>query len=699
MTVRKTINKAASAAIAAFILAGCMQIPAQAANCDDPAITTVKAENLTGAAQVNQPITFGHVFAKGDIPANHLVEAKLADNSVIPLQNDVKTRYEDGSIKHVILSGVIPSIAAGEVKTLSLGMYNVTEPTSTSKVASFSAKHAPKVVITLNGVQYTADPAAKLQSGSYKQWLSGSIVNEYLVNVPLTDANGVAHPHLNVRYAIRANSTVDAGRFDITVENNWAYEPNPSNLTYDVAVYLDGQKAYEKLGVTHYHHSRWHKVFSVGLADKANIKFDLPYMIKTGAIPNYDRSVVITQANIDSWKSQYAKANVDIMGLGLVFPYMPNVGGRPDIGILPGWTATYLLTQDKDMKGMVLNSGDEAGSFSMHYRDKNTDRPLRLIDWPWAGWGGNLGDSKNPATGKYERFTDCVNSCSSPYTFETAHVPSLSFVPYMITGDYYYLEEMEFYMMASAYHMNPWYRGTPPSDGLFVNNQIRQQAWELRGYAEGAFLIPDNDTLKSEATRILSKNLEWYNAQYANNPAANKLSIFVHSYAFNEEDKRMYKDWQGDFFTAAIGRAVELGFTDAVPMLKWKAKGPVDRMIAPGFCWITATPYYFQVRDGVTSDYPIYDSWAKVYQQSQPDNVRATTCGSAEMAVALGMPKAGMMIGNDATNSGYPANMQAALAYAVNSGIPGATDAWNKFISRPVVMPYSSGPQFAIVPR
>lgn len=60
---------------------------------------------------------------------------------------------------------------------------------------------------------------------------------------------------------------------------------------------------------------------------------------------------------------------------------------------------------------------------------------------------------------------------------------------------------------------------------------------------------------------------------------------------------------------------------------------------------------------------------------------------------------AGAMIGYPTSATGFPANMQPALAYARDGGIVNADTAWNKFNQRQLKADYSTEPQFAIVPR
>lgn len=154
--------------------------------------------------------------------------------------------------------------------------------------------------------------------------------------------------------------------------------------------------------------------------------------------------------------------------------------------------------------------------------------------------------------------------------------------------------------------------------------------------------------------------------------------------------------WQDDFFTQAVGHAADLGFAKAKPLLRWKAKFPVARMIGEGFCWIDAANYSLPVREAAKT--PYFKTIAEVFRANRPPEVASLPCGSGEMAAALKL-KVGEMSGYASSAIGYPSNMQPALAYAADAlGEPGRK-AWSKFMARAVKPDYSGAPQFAIVPR
>ncbi|WP_227496636.1 RIFT barrel domain-containing protein [Massilia litorea] len=661
-------------------------------------ITDVRIQNITASAQTNLPVTFGQVFAAGDLmPADSLV-GRFNDGTEVPLQLDVKATHPDGSVRHAVVSGLIPSLNASETRLLSLMKTNAPHASGMGPKTLLLNGFSSSVHATINGVRYSvsADDIIKT-GGAYQTWLAGAVANEWQVSAPLTSADGVAHPHLTARFAIRWYNDIKKARVDVTLENNWAYEPNPQNFTYDAEVMVRGAVVYSKPGLTHYHHSRWRKVFWWGGdASQALIKHNVGYLIASRAVPNYDQSVVVPEATFTELKSKWTGAAIEPMGIGMAIPYMPSTGGRVDLGLLPGWAATYLLTMEGRAKEVTLGTADLAGSWSSHYRDKNTDRPVSLIDYPYMTIAGIPTDTRNPVTKQLEAFPKCAlgASCSSPYTYDSAHQPAFAYLPYLVTGDYYYLEELQFWAMVNVFGTNPGYRNN--IQGLLEPEQVRGQAWSMRTLAEAAFITPDSDRLKSHFARILTSNLDWYNKAYTDNSAANVFNVLDMKSAVVYNNRRGIAPWQDDFFTSAIGHAAELGFSGAQKLLSWKAKAPVIRMTDPGICWIDAALYSMNIRDSETS--PLYKTMSQVADASETATFRSLECGSAAMASFLKL-KVGEMTGYSDSIAGYPSNMQPALAYAVDARLPNAAAAWSKFMARTVKPNYGNSPEFAIVPR
>jgi hypothetical protein len=106
--------------------------------------------------------------------------------------------------------------------------------------------------------------------------------------------------------------------------------------------------------------------------------------------------------------------------------------------------------------------------------------------------------------------------------------------------------------------------------------------------------------------------------------------------------------------------------------------------------------YAMKVRDSAAS--PIYGSIGEAYRASHKPEFLALPCGSPAMAAALKLA-VGEMPGYSSAASGFPSNMQPALAYAAEVTGEAGKKAWTRFMARSVKPNYSTAPQFAIVPR
>jgi len=654
-------------------------------------VTYITVQN-TGKTQENVPLTFGQVFAPGDIFANYTITGKLSDGSPLSLQINPKARNSDGSLRHAIISAVLPKITANQSQTIYLFKSVAENPAKGVTPAGLLASGFDAVAsINLGGQNYSASVAPQLRSGKYTNWLEGAIVNEWLVSAPLISAQGIPHPHLTARFSIRTYTGLNKAKVDFIIENNWAYQPAPQNFTYDVQLSVGGKTVYTKAALKHYHHARWYKSFWWGGSPEIHIQHNPTYLIASKALPNYDQTLLFSPVILGKLKTMFAASNIEPMGNGLAMQAMGSGGGRWDIGLNPGWAVTYLLSQDKDAKQATLGAAELAGSWPIHYRDKVSDKPISILDYPYMTIMGNVSDTYNPTTRKSEAFPVCTGDCHVPNLPDAEHEPSFNYIPYLVTGDYFQLEELQFWAMYNIFRTNPSYRKY--AKGLIHHTEVRGQSWVLRTLADAAYLTPDQDPLKKHFEALLSNNLDWYNAAYTNNIIADNSLGFITEYAMIYTNNTGMAPWQDDFFTSSIGHVAELGYQKALPLLKWKAKFPVSRINGPGYCWILAASYSIQVRDNESS--PVYTDISKSYKHNSVSNLN---CASAEMATALKL-KIGEMSGYANDTAGYPSNLQPALAYAVDSGISSASNAWKTFTNRSIKPDYATGPQFAIVPR
>jgi hypothetical protein len=662
-------------------------------------ITGVVVEARGAEGKAALPVTFGQVFAQGDLKRSDTLLGRLPDGRTVPLQVDVKATHADGSVRHAVISAVLPDAGKGGSQALALvkgkdkaGAAKPGAPASAQ--ALLDAGFTATASATIGGQAWSAS-ADKLLRQKPGVWLDGPLVTEWLVSAPLRNDKGAEHPRLSARFAVRWYRALGKARVDVTLENAWAFQQAPRNETYDARVLVGGQEAYAKPGLVHFNQARWRKTFWWGEVPAVHVRHDSAYLIASRALPNYDRSVHASGRALADLQAAWNGPKTEPMGIGLAMAAMPTTGGRDDIGLLPGWAALYLLSMDRRAKEATLGTADLAGSWSMHYRNRATGRPVSLLDFPYMTIVGQLSDTVNPRTRKSEAFPPCPkDACKTPYVHDISHQPSFAYLPYLVTGDFYYLEELEFWAMYDVFNSNPSYRQN--IKGLLNPEQVRGQAWGLRTLGEAAYIVPDDDPLKSHFRRILKNNMDWYNATYTDNRDANQLGFISIGYAFPYKNGTAMAPWQDDFFTAAIGHLVDLGTEGAARLLAWKIRFPILRMTAPGACWTGATVYELTVRDTATS--PIYTTMAQAYKASHSPAVSALPCDSAELAQAI-KAKPGEMTGYASSATGYPANLQPALAYAADAGGKAGQEAWRKFMARSVKPDYSASPQFAIVPR
>ncbi len=661
-------------------------------------VVSIQIQEQTGNSHTNEHITFGHVFKQGDVATTSSLVAS-SGGGTLPLQVNKKSTHADGSLRHAILSLKLDNINANELVDINLEAGQSPLPGSNLQLADLmSSEFTSSVDFVLEGVNYTASLTDGIAEGNVQNWLEGPLAAEWLVRASVKNAQGVVHPHLTVRFNVRTYAGFAKTKLDVIVENSWSYVASPKDFTYNLTVNVEGQSVYNKAGLEHFSQARWKKTFWNNGGTGLDVIFDKNYLMQTRAFPNYDLSLQIPETTLSSVESEINASNTEPMGVSVINPYMLGGGGRPEIGPLHKWSSLYLLSMDKRAKDGMMKIGTSGGSWSIHYRDQNTDLPISVLDYPYASVLAGGFSTTNPNTGRNEAFPRCDDGdCNSPYSHDTAHQPSFAYTPYLITGDHFYLEELMFWSSFNILWNHPVDRNH--EEGLIKANQVRGQAWMLRTIGQAAYITPDGHPLKSYYVDVINNNLAYYNNRYlVDSTTFNPLGFVTESYAINHAEKRGNPSWMDDFFTWSIGYLKALGFQDASPLLEWKVTSAVERMTNADYCWILGSPYSLIVRDG--SDYPLYTTFAEVYNETvnvKHPEVTGLECGSQSMADALGL-SLGEMYGYAGSTVGYPANLQIALAIATETSYPNAALAWQVFEGRSVKPNYADSPQFAIVP-
>lgn len=679
-----------------FLVAALLCFGASSGVAADPAgkVVTYQVVNY-GARTDGVAVTFGSIFAPGDVPRATGIEAVDADGGRVPMQLDRKATHPDGSLRHGIVTLVIPHLAQRAQTAITLRRVTAATDQGHQRIVSLAdlpSGFDASVVLNAGGHRLTASPRPRLLSGKLETWLRGPYVSEWWVSQSFTDEAGRADPHLAARFGIRCYGKGEPVRLDIVVENDWTHVAHPRTEFYDAEIRLGGKTVFAKAGMVQPSQTRWRKGFWWSEPVSAYVRQDLDYLKKARVVPNFDPTLRLSASALSKMYDRFENSDRDPMGGGLVTEYMPTTGSREDIAPLPEWQAIYLLSMDPRAYRMTLQNADLGASFPSHYRNERTGRPTTFEDYPDisvdSDMFGKPGQLEVPDAGGHRELM----------IPDSAHEPALDFIPYLITGDLFYLEELQFWSMWNSIDSGPEYRGY--GLGLLHSDQVRGQAWSLRTLAQAEYITPDADPLKPVLQRQLKANIAWYEARYSSNPSANKLGAIERLEPFDEG--RSIAPSEDDFFTWSVDYVHELGDVNALALLRWKAKFPVGRMVAPGFCWILAPAYTLRVRNSEADD--LFATFAQVYQATlplklvNPPDQRNLKCASPEMAKALGLSTPGEMINHTEATDGLSACLQPALAAAVDSRIPGADAAWKLFMSRPLRPDYSIEPGWDIIP-
>jgi hypothetical protein len=704
------------------------------------AVVTDHVINESSRVQSNFPLTFGQVFKASDVPRGNTLTATL-DGQPITLQVDPKATNPDGSLRHAVLTALVPSLPGRAKFPIALSSQAV-PPTNPKPIALsqlLATGYDAKISLDIGGTSYTASARKLLEAASASHackawdkicnvWLSGPLVSEWVVNGPVTASNGRS-PNLRIYFAVRAYSNGTPGavgrvRTDIIVENSDAFAPQ-SQPQY-TATLTSGTANYTSPALTQYTATRWHKVLWWNNDEpQVYLQQDTQYIQNSKAVSRYMRLVPDKKLLAGVRQSCAPLDHCDQTKT------MGNTGAQAAIGPLPRWTSVYIIDPDVRAYNWMLANTDALGAYSTHYRDPATGWPVSIQKHPyvtlanWAYASRTAGHSN--AEGRQYK-ADLLPSCTNnrtvkgcavswyvtgnPNAWDNAHQPAEGYVAYMVTGDYYYMSEVAF----GASHNNIWsneaYRGF--SKGLIDrgHSQVRGKAWVLREMVNAAWLLPDQFPLKAEFTANVENSLADWNKKYSNNPEAGPLHVLDDGviYSLNGGKRNAVAPWQHNFLTWSAGHAAELGFVGASAFRDWLAKFEIALMTdwqsdpPHGYCWLEASAYSIQVKDHSGNWLP---SFSAVYEASFP-TLAGLKCNSPAMVEEMGKLRKknwqlGEMSGYPDSATGFPANLQIAVATAADTGLPNAKVAWNLFKYRSIKPTgkhaYDRSPNFALEPR
>lgn len=430
-----------------------------------------------------------------------------------------------------------------------------------------------------------------------------------------------------------------------------ASPPASRTYTYDAAITGGGRILFSDPGIAHHRNATWHHEVWSGDTPHDFVAYDVDYLVKTGAIPAFDTTAGINAAVLDSDLAAIRAADTGPMGSGTVFTYMPSTGGRDDLGPVTTWAARYLLSQDPRAAEVMLANADASGSVPWHFRDEATGQPLTVDEHPYlwldergANWPDPLPDHV------------AVMRQDTGWTTDISHEPALNYVPYLVTGSHYRLDELlsqASYDLAALY---PTARGF--GAGIMEVGTTRGTAWGLRDLADAAYVTPDDHPMKGYFDSKLTGSLDHLVEEYITDDAMHDAGA-VKGWlpAMPGRAPGFGTAWQDDYLAYSLGTIAQRGWHQAGQMLGWQENYIAGRFIngEDGFNPCLGTVYYIGLGDPDTGT--PFDNWADV---SRLTLARAVPDGE----VPAGGEPAGLL---NAYVGGYADNAKAALASIITA--------------------------------
>ncbi len=593
-----------------------------------------------GVSSTLYPVQIGRPFVEGEIP--HYPQA-VVDGSEVETQADVKSRWDDGSVKHAVLSFLVPDLPA--FATVDVEFRNqlsgnnssgLTKSEMLSPIFDFDA------VIELTGAgELSASAREMLEADAYTLWADGSVASTAIIaDHSLQRAFDIGFDsYRSFRPIFHATFWPDIDKVRVRYIGEISNSEALQDQGYALELLLGDQSpetVYTHSTFTHTAMSRWTQEFWIGgEPTRISIDHNLRYLRETKLIPYYDVDRPISESAMQGAYDSWISKDRDLRDGGNWTKAMHTAGGRPDIGPYPTWTVRWLFTGDHRMQEKALGNADLAAAWPMHMREgldsKDFDiegtipglgKPISISDRP-TFWITRL-DWNN--TDEQDRVVPVGPKSDGGWKPDKAHQPDPFSLQYMLTGDYWYLEELQFWAAWSAADGDGpatakfWGRGPTGAEGGYGATQIRGQAWTFRSRARAAALSPDGTPERDYFTRLTEDAIavwegerEIYGTQFEGDPnwtwgrdtggqrwdsgySGHRGPPLLHHWDLGTTGKAngwtccmsadrvqfAHEPWQFSMILSSLGHAKELGFP-ADALVSWLAENLIGQLTDPDY--------------------------------------------------------------------------------------------------------------------
>lgn len=505
----------------------------------------------------------GH-FTKGITPSISGVK--------LPAQVDVLRKAPDGSIRHALVSFVLPSLPAGGTVSVDWLDEPPAEPSAFQWAVDLEKLGLKLLLRPEKGGLLTSD-VARIVRGKWvgnprvKVLHDGPVMKEFEIHDVPVDAGGKPDPHLEVFWRLRAFTGAKSVRVAAVVERCKARRKGhkePVQYKFRNVELRRGEKTlYEEGPFDHLDQTRYRILaWTHGALENIHRRPNFQYWYRGRFVPKYRWVARKTAAQVDatySTRGQMRRLPLRRQGIlesGIILRHMPNTGGRWDVAPYPFWTVSYLLSGGpKTYRAILHGDGNGGGAFFIHVRqDGAPGYNIFTVKQRPLDRGYRLPLYRLPDGGR------------TPCQPDHAHAPSIGYVSYLLTGDKYYAEEASFW---ASFQMGEW-----PHKGLRWQQMSRSFSWGLRHVVDAAFILPDGHPLLAYFTGGVNKCLDEMIEKLVKSPRrvhSPITGVFQCSGRQNWVNAMRCSTWQYAWVVWALGNAADKGFEKAGAVRDWAA--------------------------------------------------------------------------------------------------------------------------------
>ncbi|MFT6071760.1 MAG: hypothetical protein ACJAQ0_000233 [Dasania sp.] len=423
-------------------------------------------------------------------PQDNTIIGKTTQGTAVKVQFDAQNFYPDGSVRFGLVTIEKPKNTDSKFEVI---LSNAPKQLNNATITPL--KPALKVILNRSDLGQKTVTLSQAKSEK-KPWRSGALIDirryfspiskDFMVEFDITTfANGMVKSDVVMRY-------------------DRIYETPMHSTTYDAQIHVNNKLFKDLPKVKHNHHSKFRVPIRFGYNGDNITALNMSKITDTRALARYDMTFGVTKNAIHNDYDNLQNADNSINGSSLVNARMPDAGTREDIALWPQWTVRYLLTSHDKARAVVLKQGDAAAYAPWHFTDAKTNMPPLPQDHPklWYDHRANMNENK----------IQPYNTDDTIWRLDNAHQPSLSYIPYLITGDRYYYDNLEATYSWGRFALinNDFNILRDPNLRTQTFHQVRGYAWIQRIIAEMALVAPQNSRLYTHLQKQMDADFVYF---------------------------------------------------------------------------------------------------------------------------------------------------------------------------------------------